>query len=118
MEPIFGFLLFGVVVTIVAVVSAKRHQKWWAYALASIIIGFIAVPVVSAAGGSGGAAGFAAFLAPIGALFVSLSRPTGEAMAVQTGASSDFRKCPFCAEAIRREAVKCKHCGSEVSPAA
>ena len=25
-----------------------------------------------------------------------------------------YRKCPFCAEPIRREAVKCKHCGSEL----
>lgn len=117
MEPVFGFLLFGVAVTIVGVVAAKRNQRGWAYALTSIVAGFIAVLLVSGAGGSGGAAGFAAFLVPIGALFVSLSRPTGEAMAVQTGESGDFRKCPYCAEAIRREAVKCKHCGSEVSAA-
>lgn len=25
-------------------------------------------------------------------------------------------KCPFCAELIRREAVKCKHCGEAVTP--
>jgi len=28
--------------------------------------------------------------------------------------SSDSRSCPFCAEPIRRQAIKCKHCGSEV----
>ncbi|WP_236225688.1 hypothetical protein [Pseudomonas pseudonitroreducens] len=28
------------------------------------------------------------------------------------------RACPFCAEAISPAAIKCKHCGSEVEPAA
>ncbi len=27
-----------------------------------------------------------------------------------------MRPCPFCAEPIRIEAVKCRHCGSEVTP--
>lgn len=28
-----------------------------------------------------------------------------------------FRKCPYCAEFIRREALVCKHCGSNVAVA-
>ena len=26
------------------------------------------------------------------------------------------KKCPFCAELIKIEAVKCKHCGSSITP--
>lgn len=28
------------------------------------------------------------------------------------------KKCPFCAEVIKAAAVKCKHCGSDLSPGA
>ncbi|RWU03137.1 hypothetical protein DWB63_13115 [Pseudodesulfovibrio sp. S3] len=29
---------------------------------------------------------------------------------------SNERECPFCAELIKKKAVKCKHCGSEIEP--
>lgn len=29
--------------------------------------------------------------------------------------AADMKACPFCAELVRREAIKCKHCGSELN---
>lgn len=28
--------------------------------------------------------------------------------------SANLKACPFCAESVRMEAIKCKHCGSEL----
>lgn len=57
----------------------------------------------------------------VGALFISdetdkAKEERHQEQAVATGESGGYRKCPYCAEAIRREAIKCKHCQSDVEP--
>lgn len=117
MEPIFGFALFLVSMIVISVVSAKRGQLWFVYLLVTPALGFGIVILCNMVGASPFATAFAAFLSPLAILFFSLAQPTAAAKAVTTGDAGDYRKCPFCAEAIRKEAIKCRHCGSSVEPA-
>jgi len=61
------------------------------------------------------------FLAPLGLIIVALLPAASQVdmkAAQKYGVSGDYRKCPFCAEPIRKEANKCRFCGSEVNPIA
>jgi hypothetical protein len=55
-----------------------------------------------------------AFLCPTVGFFWALMAPNKEQMAASVGEYGDLKKCPFCAEPVRKEAIKCKHCGSEL----
>lgn len=91
-----------------------------------IFLGWVVLSIVAGAIASGkGRNGIGVFflsllLSPLVGLivagFMQRAETIDQAQAARSGAAGDYRKCPFCAEAIRREAVKCKHCGSEVAP--
>lgn len=117
MEPIFGFLLFGIASLIASVVARKRGRSGVLVFLFCLVAGFILVVVTNNAGGGAVGAAFAAFVAPIAALIWATSTQNSEQLAIATGAHGEFKKCPFCAESVRKEAVKCKHCGSTLDSA-
>lgn len=114
MQPIFGFILYFAALCIVSIVAGKRGLRWWAYALACLVLGPVAVMITGAGGGSGVGAAMAGFAVPVVALVVALASDTSQRQAVLSGEAGEYKKCPFCAEAVRREALKCKHCGSEL----
>jgi len=51
-------------------------------------------------------------------LLVALFRPASKDLAAKVGEHGDYKKCPFCAEPVRKEATKCKHCHSELTTSA
>lgn len=57
-----------------------------------------------------------AFACPVVAFLAALMSRSEEQQATQTGEYGAYRKCPFCAEPVRKEAVKCKHCHSDLPP--
>lgn len=109
-------MLYLAACIIVAIVASKRGRSSWIFFLCTLTGGFLLAIIVAKIGSSFWA-GVWAFLSPIIGFVVALASETGQEMAVQRGEYGGYKKCPFCAEPVRREAIKCKHCGSELPPA-
>ena len=104
MEIFFFWLLFSVFIGIGA---SARWRSGFGWFLLSVIISPVLALILLA-------------------LMPSLARPVDPSSGLPLAAISpgpnpsgeDLRKCPECAELIKREARKCKHCGSQVEPLA
>jgi hypothetical protein len=88
----------------------------------AIVIGWIALSIVAgviAANKGRSRLGFivlSLFLSPlVGIIAALVARPDHGALEKEQLESGTSVKCPACAELIRSDALKCRHCGTDVS---
>lgn len=89
-----GFAILGLYFLPTAIAERRRHRNWHSIAIINFFVGWTVI-------------GW--FILLLWAIHRSPGEPSSA-----PAADLDVKKCPYCAETINREAVKCRYCGSEL----
>ncbi|WP_312946291.1 zinc ribbon domain-containing protein [Superficieibacter sp.] len=88
MEILLISIVIGIIPALIAHSKGRSFFAWWIYGALLFIIAFVHSLVI---------------------------RKDVKAEEKDMIAFDGMKKCPFCAEMIKSEAIKCKHCGSDLT---